>query len=177
MVRITALSFALLGAVSLIEFTALALPAPVANAPSNLSTQQNTTEVRSKLDSITNLASCSLDHRYNNGECTDWADARYYQLTCQHTTWMGDARTWPSSARSAGGWTVSSQPRVPSIIVIQPGYQGCGATGHVAVVERINSDGSVYTSNWNYEFNGKGGLYTTSYGNFNTGSGVSFIWK
>ncbi|KAK9679353.1 hypothetical protein K7432_016307 [Basidiobolus ranarum] len=155
---------------------AVALPAPVTNTSSQVPSQQKATGVSSKLENITNLASCSLDHRYNNGECTDWADARYYQLTCQHTSWMGDARTWTSSARGAGGWTVSSQPRVPSIIVIQPGYQGCGATGHVGVVERINSDGSVYTSNWNYEFNGKGGLYTTSYGNFNTGSGVSFLW-
>ncbi|KAK9679354.1 hypothetical protein K7432_016308, partial [Basidiobolus ranarum] len=134
MVKIAVLSCAILGAINLTQFTTVALPAPVMRAPSQVSSQQNTTGVISKLDSIRNFASCSLDHRYNNGECTDWADARYYQLTCQHTSWMGDARTWTSSARGAGGWTVSSQPRVPSIIVIQPGYQGCGATGHVGVV-------------------------------------------
>ncbi|ORX93713.1 hypothetical protein K493DRAFT_302515 [Basidiobolus meristosporus CBS 931.73] len=176
MVKVAALSCALLSTISLTEFSASALPAPSVDIPSQESNQKNTTEVRTKPEGLINLASCSLDHRYNNGKCTDWADARYYQLTCQQTTWMSDASSWTSNARSAGGWTVSSQPRVPSIIVIQPGYQGCGATGHVGVVERINSDGSVYTSNWNFEFSGKGGLYTTSYGNFDTGSGVSFIW-
>ncbi|KAK9667543.1 hypothetical protein K7432_017710, partial [Basidiobolus ranarum] len=133
MVKFTSiLSCATLGAVTLIPMFG-ALPTSTKEAGQAVQHSQ-INNVKSKLESITNFASCSLDHRYNNGECTDWADARYYQLTCQHTSWMGDARTWTSSARGAGGWTVSSQPRVPSIIVIQPGYQGCGATGHVGVV-------------------------------------------
>ncbi|ORX93707.1 hypothetical protein K493DRAFT_302510 [Basidiobolus meristosporus CBS 931.73] len=175
MVKITSiLSCAIFGAVSFIS-TSEALPAPASEAVQEVHLSQ-LSDVKSKLEGITNLASCSLDHRYKNGECTDWADARYYQLTCKHTTWMSDASSWTSNARSTGSWTVSSQPRVPSIIVIQPGHQGCGAAGHVGIVERINSDGSVYTSNWNFEFDGKGGLYTMSYGNFNTGNGVTFLW-
>ncbi|ORX97771.1 hypothetical protein K493DRAFT_349802 [Basidiobolus meristosporus CBS 931.73] len=137
----------------------------VASSPGQL----NQTEVVS-------ASSCSRQFTFDNGQCTDWADARYYELTCQHVEWRGDARTWPSSARNANGWVVSGKPRAPSIIVIQPGYQGCGSTGHVAVVERINKDGSVYTSNWNYKFSGRGGTYSTSYGNFETGAGVSFLW-
>ncbi|ORX97791.1 hypothetical protein K493DRAFT_368928 [Basidiobolus meristosporus CBS 931.73] len=177
MVKLTStLTYLFAAATAFLATSTEALPTQV--VPSN-SAQLNQTEVSgtsSKLSNISVLASCSRQFRFNNGQCTDWADARYYELTCQHTQWWGDARTWPSSARNVNGWVVSSQPRVPSIIVIQPGYQGCGSTGHVAVVERINNDGSVYTSNWNYKFNGQGGTYTTSYGNFYTGNGVSFLW-
>ncbi|ORX99901.1 hypothetical protein K493DRAFT_299100 [Basidiobolus meristosporus CBS 931.73] len=86
--------------------------------------------------------------------------------------WSGDALTWTSSARNTAGWAVSSQPKAPSIIVIQPGNQGVGSDGHVAVVERIESDGEVYTSNYNYN----GGPYVKTYVTFKTGNGVSFIW-
>ncbi|ORX91473.1 hypothetical protein K493DRAFT_355522 [Basidiobolus meristosporus CBS 931.73] len=123
----------------------------------------------------TNVANYPLEFRFRNGQCTDWADARYAQITGHHISWWGDARLWSSRARSAG-WSVSKTPRVPSIIVIQAGYQGTGGPGHVAVVERINNDGSVYTSNYNYRFNGNGGPYIKSYGTFRTGNGVDFIW-
>ncbi|KAK9701945.1 hypothetical protein K7432_011490 [Basidiobolus ranarum] len=154
------------------------IAAPVANStvvdlPTNQTESNNQV---SKFDAATQLYSCSRQFRFNNGQCTDWADGRYYELTCWHTQWWGDARTWASKARQFNGWVVSNRPRGPSIIVIQPGYQGCGAPGHVAVVERINNDGSVYTSNWNYRWNGYGGVYTTSYGNFYPGNGVQFIW-
>ncbi|ORX97307.1 hypothetical protein K493DRAFT_300479 [Basidiobolus meristosporus CBS 931.73] len=114
----------------------------------------------------------SLQFRFNNGQCTDWADARYAQLTGNHVDWSGDASTWASSARGSSGWSVSKQPRVPSIIVIQPGYQGVGSDGHVAVVERIESDDEVYTSNYNYN----GGPYIKTYETFQSGYGVSFVW-
>ncbi|ORX99940.1 hypothetical protein K493DRAFT_348246 [Basidiobolus meristosporus CBS 931.73] len=114
----------------------------------------------------------TLQFRFNNGQCTDWADARYAQLTGHHVAWSGDALTWTSSARNTAGWAVSSQPKAPSIIVIQPGNQGVGSDGHVAVVERIESDGEVYTSNYNYN----GGPYVKTYVTFKTGNGVSFIW-
>ncbi|ORX99904.1 hypothetical protein K493DRAFT_348200 [Basidiobolus meristosporus CBS 931.73] len=114
----------------------------------------------------------TLQFRFNNGQCTDWADARYAQLSGHHVAWSGDALTWTSSARNAAGWTVSSQPKVPSVIVIQPGNQGVGSDGHVAMVERIESDGEVYTSNYNYN----GGPYVKTYVTFKTGNGVSFIW-
>ncbi|ORX94804.1 hypothetical protein K493DRAFT_315324 [Basidiobolus meristosporus CBS 931.73] len=152
-----------------VESTTASVGAPAVN-------QTEPALAKSKFDAATKLYSCSRQFRFNNGQCTDWADARYYELTCWHTQWWGDARTWANKARQYNGWVVSNRPRVPSIIVIQPGYQGCGAPGHVAVVERINNDGSVYTSNWNYRWNGYGGVYKTSYGNFRPGNGVQFIW-
>ncbi|KAK9765573.1 hypothetical protein K7432_005994 [Basidiobolus ranarum] len=112
-----------------------------------------------------------LEFRFNNGQCTDWADARYAQLTGHHIQWWGDARTWTSKAQSTQGWTVSTKAKQPSIIVIQPGVQGTGSAGHVAVVERVESNGDAYTSNYNYN----GGPYIKKYATFKPGNGVSFI--
>ncbi|KAK9718463.1 hypothetical protein K7432_005503 [Basidiobolus ranarum] len=113
----------------------------------------------------------SLEFRFGNGQCTDWADARYYQLTGHRTEWGGNAETWANSARKHQGWKVSREPRVPSIIVL-PGFtQGTGAQGHVAVVEKINDDGTVSTSNFNFNR----GPHVKTYADFDI-DGVQFIY-
>lgn len=112
---------------------------------------------------------------FTYGQCTYWADFRYHQLSGHWVPWGGNAWQWAAGAR-AYGWNVSSIPHVPSIIVLQPGVQGAGYYGHVAVVESINKDGSVYTSNWNWYANGGGWARWSSW-NFTPGSGVSFVWK
>ena len=109
-------------------------------------------------------------NRFAFGQCTYWANMRYHQLTGYWVPWLGNAYQWSAGA-AASGWIVSSTPRVPSIIVLQPGVQGAGGYGHVAVVERINSDGSVYTSNMNWN----GGWDVVSYVTFTRGPGVSFV--
>lgn len=109
------------------------------------------------------------------GYCTYWANLRYHQLSGNWVTWTGNAYQWAQGARMAG-WNVSSQPHVPAIIVLAPGAQGASGFGHVAVVESINSDGSVRTSNMNWFGNG-GGWDKVSYVDFKTGSGATFIWK
>ena len=112
-------------------------------------------------------------NRFAFGECTYWANIRYHQLTGYWVPWSGNAYQWAYGAR-ASGWVVSSTPKVPSIIVLQPGVQGAGWLGHVAIVESINKDGSVSTSNFNW-YNG-GGWDILSYYTFHPGSGVSFAW-
>lgn len=112
---------------------------------------------------------------FTYGQCTYWADLRYHQLTGFWVPWGGNAWEWAGGAR-ASGWNVSSSPHIPSIIVLQPGVQGAGSFGHVAVAERMNSDGSVYASNWNWFANG-GGWATWSSWNFTPGPGVSFVWR
>ncbi|KAK9696551.1 hypothetical protein K7432_012409 [Basidiobolus ranarum] len=113
-----------------------------------------------------------LVFRFHNGQCTDWADARYAQLTGHHIEWWGDARVWASKAQNTPGWSVSTKAMKPSIIVLQSGVQGAGSAGHVAVVENIESNGDVYTSNYNYN----GGPYIKKFATFRPGNGVSFIW-
>jgi surface antigen len=110
---------------------------------------------------------------YPKGQCTWWADQRYYDLTGYYVPWSDNADGWAADAQAAG-WTVSSKPLVPSIIVLQPGVQGADPTfGHVAVVESVNANGSVHcsTQNWN------GITYpNTTTWDFQPGTGVSFIY-
>jgi surface antigen len=112
-------------------------------------------------------------NRFAFGQCTYWANMRYHALTGYWVPWLGNAYQWAYGA-SSSGWIVSSKPKVPSIIVLQSGVQGAGYFGHVAIVERINSDGSVYTSDYNWYANG--GWDILSYVTFHPGSGVSFVW-
>jgi surface antigen len=112
-------------------------------------------------------------NRFAFGQCTYWANMRYHALTGHWVPWLGNAYQWAYGAASSG-WVVSSKPIVPSIIVLQPGVQGAGGYGHVAIVEKINSDGSVYASNYNWYANG--GWDTLSYWTFYPGPGVSFVW-
>lgn len=105
------------------------------------------------------------------GQCTYWASMRYHQLTGVWVSWQGNANQWVGGA-AQNGWVVSSIPRLHSIIVLQAFVQGAGYYGHVAIVEGINPDGSVMTSNWNW-----GGAWaTTTYVTFSPGPGVNFIY-
>ena len=108
---------------------------------------------------------------FSPGQCTYWADYEYHRLTGKTVTWSGNADTWAYGAQAAG-WHVSSTPHLYSIIVLQGGVQNAGyGTGHVGVVEGINSDGSVMTTNWNIV---GWGVYSTR--TYYPGPGVSFIW-
>ena len=108
------------------------------------------------------------------GQCTYWADYRYHQVTGFYVPWSGDAYAWASGARQFG-WNVSSKPHLHAILVLQPGVQGAGWLGHVNFVEKVNSDGSVLTSNMNWYANG--GWGRVSDWTFYPGSGVSFVWR
>jgi surface antigen len=86
---------------------------------------------------------------FPKGECTDWASFRYHQLTGYYVPWSGNAFEWSGNAIGYG-WTVSALPSVPSIACFQPGVQGADSTfGHVSVVESVDKDGTITTSNYN----------------------------
>ena len=108
------------------------------------------------------------------GQSTYWASLRYHQLTGFWVSWTGNAYQWVAGAHTAG-WNVSQTPHVPSIVILMPYAQGASSYGHVAVVESINANGSVHTSNMNWSPNG-GGWDRVSLANFAVGAGVSFIW-
>ena len=114
-------------------------------------------------------------NRFAFGQCTYWANMRYHNLTGYWVPWLGNAYQWAYGA-SSSGWIVSSKPNPngPSIIVLGPGVEGASYFGHVAIVEKINADGSVYTSNYNWY--GNGGWDILSYVSFMPGPGVSFAW-
>jgi surface antigen len=111
--------------------------------------------------------------RFFYGQCTYWANMRYHQLTGRWIPWLGDAYEWAYQA-PAYNWMLSNTPNPHgySIMVFSPDAEGSGTYGHVAVVERVNPDGSVLTSNWNWD-----GMWATqSWLTFYPGRGVSFIW-
>lgn len=110
-------------------------------------------------------------NNYPPGQCTQYADERYHQLTGFYVPWSGNASDWSSMA-TANGWSVSSKPVVPSILVLQPGVQGADlAFGHVAVVESV-SGSSVQTTNLNWGPN----YSQVSSVTFHAGPGVSFVY-
>ena len=84
--------------------------------------------------------------------CTWYAHGRMLQLgyskAALDTMW-GNAGTWDNTAKN--GATVSNTPQAPSIAVWEPGVGGAGGVGHVAVVERVNSDGSILISESNWD--------------------------
>ena len=74
----------------------------------------------------------------------------------------GNANQWPSSAQ-ADGIPTGSTPRVGSVAIRMSGYYG-----HAMYVERINNDGTVHVSQFNWLVNGQSGRYSemdiSSYG-------------
>jgi surface antigen len=111
--------------------------------------------------------------RFLYGQCTYWANMRYHQLTGHWVPWVGSAYQWAYQAPVAG-WRIGDRPNPhgPSILVLAPHAQGAGVYGHVGVVERVNRDGSVIVSSWNW----KGAWGKKSRETFHVGEGVSFIW-
>jgi surface antigen len=119
------------------------------------------------------------------GQCTWWTQERYHQLTGLWTPMTGNAYQWLAQAQAAGWETGDKPPKeIPSIICLQ-GNAGQGilsSLGHVAVVEKVNSDGSVLTSDMNWSVGSPFNTDINTYGYpvrqvvFKPGVGVSFIW-
>lgn len=106
------------------------------------------------------------------GQCTWWADERYHQLTGIYVPWMTGSDAWQWTQRAYQyHWNVSSKPTVGAIMNLQPWVQGAYGLGHVAVVEKILSNGDVIASSMNW---GSNPTQVTD-SEFSPGSGVTFI--
>jgi surface antigen len=106
------------------------------------------------------------------GQCTWWAAQRYYQLHHVYVPWTTNANAWQWTQRAYDAhWRVSTQPSAGAIIDLQPWVEGAYGLGHVAVVERVLSNGDVIASNMNW------GIYywKVTYVEFAPGPGVTFI--
>lgn len=113
-----------------------------------------------------------LTNLFPYGQCTWWAAQRYYQLHHVYVPWMTNANAWQWTQRAYDfHWHVTSQPTVGAIVDLQPGVQGAYGLGHVAVVERVLSNGDVIASSMNW------GIYywQVTDAEFAPGSGVTFI--
>ncbi|NEO26052.1 MAG: CHAP domain-containing protein [Kamptonema sp. SIO4C4] len=91
--------------------------------------------------------------------CTWYAHGRMMELGYSEyalDSMRRNAGKWDNDA--ARGCTVTYTPKVPCIAVWDPWVGGTEAEGHVAVVERVNSDGSIVISESNWP---TGKLYQT----------------
>lgn len=112
---------------------------------------------------------------YPYGQCTWWADERYHELHGAYVPWTNissDAWQWTQRARTFG-WHVSSHPSAGAILNLQPWVQGAYGLGHVAVVERILSNGNVVASSMNW--GSTPNQVTTA--TFTPGPGVTFLTR
>ena len=122
--------------------------------------------------SVQGTGAVGLSNAFPFGQCTWWADQRYYQLHGVFVPWRTNAfaANWVNLARQFG-WYVSNAPIVGSIMVLQPGVQGAYSAGHVGVVEHLLDSGSVVASSMNWGMNPQ---MTTEH-TFHSGPGVAFI--
>ena len=106
------------------------------------------------------------------GQCTWWAAQRFYQLNKVYVPWTTQSNAWQWTARASDfHWRVSSTPTVGAIVNLQPWVEGAYGLGHVAVVEKVLSNGHVVASNMNW------GAYYWEVADveFAPGPGVTFL--
>lgn len=94
-----------------------------------------------------NHATGDRGNAYEFSQCTWWVYLRRHQLGLPVGSHMGNGNQWGASARSLGYWVDNTVRHVGDILVFAAGQYGSDPLyGHVAVVEKINPDGSVITS-------------------------------
>ncbi|TPF96735.1 hypothetical protein EP30_06060 [Bifidobacterium sp. UTCIF-39] len=102
-----------------------------------------------------NHATGDTGNAYSFSQCTWWAYLRRQQLGLPVGSYFGNGAEWADSARALGYW-VDNTPRVGDVMVFQRGQEGASPVyGHVAIVESINPDGSVVTSESGASLNGQ----------------------
>ena len=104
-----------------------------------------------------------------NRECVSYTAWKVYSTYGYMPYWggVGNANQWPGNAARAGIPT-SSTPRVGSVAVWNVGYYG-----HVMWVEAVNADGSIWISQYNYDFNGR---YSEMYVSAGMASNLTYIY-
>lgn len=102
-----------------------------------------------------NHATGDVGNAYAFSECTWWAYLRRKQLGFPVGSHFGNGAQWADSAKALGYWVDNTPRHVGDIVVFEAGQAGADSTyGHVAIVEKINSDGSIETSESGASYNG-----------------------
>lgn len=92
---------------------------------------------------------------YPFSQCTWWVYIRRHQLGLPCGSYFGNGGQWANSAR-AHGYRVDRTPSAGAIMVFAPGQDGSSPVyGHVAVVERVNGNGTVTTSECGARLHGR----------------------
>lgn len=88
-----------------------------------------------------------VGNSYSYSQCTWWAYVRRHQLGLPVGSHLGDGHQWATSAEALGYWVDSTPRHKGDIMVFAAGQDGANAVyGHVAIIEKINADGSIVTS-------------------------------
>lgn len=88
-----------------------------------------------------------VGNAYPFSQCTWWAYIRRHQLGLPVGSYFGNGGWWWSSAMKLG-YQVNHTPSVGAIVSFLPGQNGSNPRyGHVAIVERVNANGTILTSN------------------------------
>lgn len=97
-----------------------------------------------------NAAQDSMIDRWGmyNRECVSYTAWKVQQTYGYMPYGFGNANQWPGNARAAGIAT-SSTPRENTVAIWNVGYYG-----HAMWVEAVNSDGSLWVSQYNYDYYG-----------------------
>ena len=83
---------------------------------------------------------------YDTYQCTWWAAMRRNQIGKPVDAHMGNGAQWNDTAARLG-YKVSNSPKPGDVMCFEAGVLGSdGYYGHVAVVEQVNSDGSILIS-------------------------------
>ena len=93
---------------------------------------------------------------YPFSQCTWWVYNRRHELGLPVGTHYGNGHQWADSARELGYWVDNTPRNVGDIMVFRQGQEGASSRyGHVAIVEAINPDGSITTSECGASYHGK----------------------
>ena len=83
---------------------------------------------------------------YDTYQCTWWAAMRRNQIGKPVDAHMGNGAQWNDTAARLG-YQVGRSPKPGDVMCFEAGVHGSsGYYGHVAVVEQVNSDGSILIS-------------------------------
>lgn len=111
-----------------------------------------------------NHATGDVGNAYEFSQCTWWVYVRRHQLGLPVGSHMGNGAMWARTARSLGYWVDNTPRHVGDIMVFAAGQAGSDPFyGHVAIVEKINPDGSIVTSECGESMQGK--TYSRTYTN------------
>lgn len=113
---------------------------------------------------------------YGLPNCTAYAWGRAYEITGQRPKLStGNAENWFPYNQSTGAYDYGWTPRLGAIACWA--YPGGG--GHVAVVEQIDSDGTMYLSNsaWSARYGSCPSFYITEANIYDSNPGGSSWWN
>lgn len=156
---------------SAVEEVESAEAAPAESAPAPAAEEVQTEEVSAPAveeveqpQAATPAASAPVTSASNGANYYDWGTCAWYVFEQRSQRGLGvgnmwgDAKNWAAGAQAAG-YSVSNSPSVGAIMQAPAYTNGAYGLGHVAIVESVNSDGSIVVSEM--QFNGGLGSVST----------------